>query len=210
MSVPYHAWTHRPKAAGGTDPIETSTFLPTCWAQGSDFTLEDTTVYTMGITVTSEWTGEVGSQGIIDTFTFYNDPGDGTECFISDEERLMAVRGGNGTDVGSIISFSVGLLFDASFDGTITMEMRAQGTGASESLSPDFTRSVTSAEPSPLFVTYSGLTKIVPSPYDADTFNSLNIIGILLEHDAGVSLDISESWMFITRLTHLATEVTFP
>jgi hypothetical protein len=133
--VDFHAWTHRPKALGGTDPIQIDTMLPSFRAtQTTNFTVVDGAYYGLAQTEGAD----PSAFGIAELFEFFDDAGDGTGAFnvhatgTGEVLKLMAAPGGG--DQVYALAYDAGVVFTTSIDTTVVTASLYLGTGVGSGL----------------------------------------------------------------------------
>lgn len=116
-----HAWTHRPRSQGGTDPIEippASSAAVFRASRTSNFTVVDGEYYGLAQTEGAD----PSATGIMSGFEFFNDSGDGSGVFdqpsvgTGEVLKLMAPPGGGDQDY--LLAYDAGVAFTSSIDTT--------------------------------------------------------------------------------------------
>lgn len=202
--VDYHGWTHRPKALGGTDPVEIQSLQPFAYSFFSGKTIDDSTSYVLTALSTSSYIG----TGIADQIGIGNSTL-GTFMVKPDTQDILWVVGDP-----CVVAFDVEAYFSAEFDGEITLFFDQANYGHAGYTSPtaDVLQTVYQASSSEAShtVRLSGIVYMDPEPYDPDISvngNSALVIGI--QQDSGSSRTIGQGWVSLCRVTTGAVDQTY-
>jgi hypothetical protein len=204
-----HAWTHRPRAQGGTDPIEVSTIMPIAYTLFTDKEIDDGSRYALGVLDGSSYGSFAGIADQIHVMDVggvfrINDDTDDSLWVFGPENRP------------AVFSYDAACYFADAFDGEAFLQMETELFGA-ESISTYETphtrvmlesRAVAAADGA-FTLRMSGTVIIDQPPYDEDVAaNGFNLLTMYVRQDSGSPQTITQGWMLWTRLSVSGTTGT--
>lgn len=207
-----HAWTHRPRALGGTDPLDinVNTTLPVAWARSNNGgTMADGTAYM----ITQLASATYDEEGMAEALVFANDPADGSVVFwVGDNsDRIMAY---NGTWVVQV-EMGITIPFGQNWTGDVTIWVDDTTGTIVPTQSPVFNNGVlivdTQTGRNNDWVVRTSGTLVIDRPIFADIAGPFDQpFEIKVRQDTGGDLDWGEVWAIITVLTNADSTNTFP
>lgn len=199
--VPYHGWTHRPKAQGGTDPIEfPGGQMPFAYTWFKAASLADVTDYSLGVDDGEFEPASFGSTaGIADFTEIWND--DAGDTFRRSDDDTMLWLGGE----PGLFAFDSGAYFGSGFTGRVDLyPLLTQGiVNTYSSPSTDVyaeTRFPVSADGS-FTIRCSGTVLLEPAAFADELPNGSYMITARIAQDSGASRTLTQGWMLWARLT---------
>ena len=202
-----HAWTHRPRAAGGTDPIEVSSIQPHAYTYFDTKSLEDSTSYDLTILDGASYAGSVG---IADTIGI-GDPAGETFMIDEDDEDVIWV-----VCEHRYVASDVQCYFATPFDGLVSLWFAQANYGHGGYTSPvgevlgTAVDALAATDAGSLTVRLSGIVLMDPDPYDPDITNAGNsAVRVRVQQDSGSTQTLTQGWADFCRVTLANGTVTY-
>lgn len=196
MTLPaMHGWTHRPKAQGGTDPIEfPASVMPFAFTIVEDFDMEDETLYTMSASADGGYANL--ALGCASEIWIGNDDNNGTFQIVNNEDDENQCLGINPDAVGGLFAYDAWMVFSDSFDGVGTIYPdRSFGMWGYPVVAREW-RTFTALDQFDAGLRISGVAKIEPPLTDLEGLFSIAVWQI-----SGATRTISHGRMFVTKLS---------